>query len=258
MWILKLKCKPSVKGKASSVKYLRKEIFLLFERSRELLCLSRRIKYNPHINSYCTFYIVRHAQPEANIHHIISGQTNPHLSEVGKNQSIERGKSLKDINFDAAFSSDLYRAKETAELIVAERKLALTATKILRERNYGAVEGKSFDQLGKELQKRMNVYNAMEYKDRHSVKFVPDMESDEEVVGRFITFLRETALAYPGKTVLVVTHGNMMRTLLAHLGFGSIQELSHGAAKNTGYYVLKSDGVEFEIVKTVGIEKKQV
>ena len=83
------------------------------------------------------------------------------------------------------------------------------------------------------------------------------MESDEEVVERFTSFLKSTAEQYPGKTILVVAHGNMMRTLLVHLGFAKLKELQHGTVKNTGYFVLTVAGDTFKVKKTVGIEKKE-
>ncbi len=206
-------------------------------------------------NPYCTFYIVRHAQSHGNIKRIISGQQDTNLSDEGRLQAFERGKELVSIHFDAAFSSDLSRAHETATIIAKEHDLAVTALQILRERHFGAIQGTAGDDLEESLKKKLEEYNNMNYKERLLVKIVPGMENDEEVIGRFETFLRETALAYPGKTVLVVAHGNLMRTFLVHLGLGTYQEFGHGSVSNTGYFVLRSDGVNFEVQKMVGINK---
>lgn len=206
-------------------------------------------------SSFCTFYIVRHAQSHGNIKKIISGQQDTNLSDEGRQQAKEQAKELSPIHFDAAFSSDLSRAHETATVIAKEHELTVTALEILRERHFGTLQGISGADLEESLKKKLGEYNKMSYKERFQMKLVPGMESDEEVIGRLTTFLRETALAYPGKTVLVVAHGNIMRTFLVHLGFGTHQELAHGAAGNTAYFVLRSDGVDFEVVKTVGINK---
>lgn len=205
------------------------------------------------MNNFCTFYIVRHAQSETNTAHIMSGQLDDNLSEEGIKQAQNRAQDLKDIHFDAAFSSDLIRANHTAKIIAKEHAIAVAALQVLRERNYGSIQGNSAANLPDLLKKQLDEYNAMSYKDRLSVKLVPDMESDEEVIQRFTTFLRETALAYPGKTVLVVAHGNILRTFLVHIGFGTHQELAPSTIANTGYFVVKSDGVEFDVVKTVGV-----
>ncbi|HSD98215.1 MAG TPA: histidine phosphatase family protein [Patescibacteria group bacterium] len=210
------------------------------------------------MNTYCTFYIVRHGQSEGNVKQVISGQKETNLSELGRKQAQERAKDLFNVHFDAVFSSDLARTVETARIILLERKIAINTTKALRERSYGKdIQGKSYDQLREKIKRLLEKYYTLSYKERLSKKIVPDYESDEELIGRFVTFLRETALAYPGKNVLIVSHGNIMRTFLVHLGFGTHQELAHSTIKNTGYFVLKSDGVDFEVVKTVGIEKKR-
>ncbi|MBI3069752.1 MAG: histidine phosphatase family protein, partial [Candidatus Levybacteria bacterium] len=60
---------------------------------------------------------------------------------------------------------------------------------------------------------------------------------------RFITFLREISVAYAGKTLLIVTHGAMIRILLIHLGVGSYDDFI--AIPNTAYIKLASDGVDF-------------
>lgn len=204
-----------------------------------------------------TFYIVRHGKSEANKADVISGQTETKLSKEGIEQAQNRAKELKSVHFDAAFASSLERAHHTAKIIAEEHGLTVTALDVLKERFYGEVEGKRYDALEGSLLEQFDRYNTLEYEERYSLKLVPGMESDEEVVTRFTDFLKKTAKEYTGKTVLVVCHGNMMRTLLVHLGFAKHSELPHGTAKNTSYFVLTTDGETFNIEKTVGIEKKR-
>lgn len=202
-----------------------------------------------------TFYIVRHAESEANVAHVFAGHIDPKLTEKGEIQAAKRAQDLKGIDFAAAFSSDLIRAKRTAEIIAMEHKLEVQTTTLLREKNFGNMEGKRVDQLELQLQKALDEYNKLSTKERAKVRLVDDMENDEEIVTRFITFLRETAIAYPDKNILIVSHGTVMRTFLFHLGFGTPQELPHTAVDNTAYIKLFSDGVEFIIQDTVGIHK---
>lgn len=207
------------------------------------------------MNNFCTFYIVRHAQSEANVNHIISGHGESNLSPEGLLQAQLRSNEFKKIHFAAAFSSDLNRANQTAQIIAKEHQLEVTALKVLRERNYGSIQGMKGDELPEKLKKLLDDYSKMDYKKRFKLKIFPNMESDEEVIKRFETFLREIALAYPNQKILVVSHGNIMRTFLVHLGFATHRELSHETLGNTGYIVLRSDGVDFEVVKTVGVAR---
>lgn len=209
------------------------------------------------MNKFTTFYIVRHALSEANRAGVISGHTETKLSLEGIKQARSRAKDLKNVHFDAAFASTLERAHHTAKIIAKEHGLSVVALDILKERNYGAAEGKRHDDLEDSLREQLDTYNSLEYPTRYSLKLVPGMESDEEVIARFTNFLKKTAHKYPGKTILVVSHGNMIRTFLVHLGLGTLKELTHEATQNTCYFVLKTDGETFTVEKTVGIEKKQ-
>lgn len=204
--------------------------------------------------SSCTFYIVRHAHSLANEAGIRAGQMDFDLAEKGYEQAQNRAKELSAVHFDAVFSSDLIRARKTAEIIALEHKLEVQTTKILRERAWGEkLEGGTVE----ETKKLLEEYDKLTKEQKWSVKVFPDMESDEELIGRFTIFLRETAVAYPGKTVLIVCHGNLMRTFLVHLGLGTPQEFHRKAIDPTGYVVVKTDGSDFEVVKTVGIQKNQ-
>lgn len=201
--------------------------------------------------NYCTFYIVRHGETEWNVKGLIQGQGDSPLTEKGILQVKDAAKELKNIRFDAFFSSDLLRAKRTAEIIALEHKLAVETTKLLRERNYGHMDGKST----KDLKEIYKIYDRLSDQERFKYKITDDIESDEEVIGRFITFIREIALSYNKKTVFVATHAGVMRALLVHLGWSTYKGFLIKRIQNTAYIKLLSDGVEFFIVETKGIEK---
>src|SRR6185312_16384853 len=138
------------------------------------------------------------------------------------------------------------RAKKTAEIISAEHNLEVQSRKELRERSWGKqLEGGTVE----EMKKMLVDWEKLSYSERFTKKVFEDMESDEEIMARFLAFLRETAFAYPSKTILIVAHGNLMRTFLVHLGLGTVQEFPRESLSTTGYIVLQSDGVEFEVVK---------
>lgn len=204
---------------------------------------------------YCTFYIVRHGETEGNVNKVLQGHADFPLTEEGIRQAQVLAKKFNSIKFDHAFSSDLLRAKRTADIIALEHKLIVITRKLLRERTFGKLEGKSYDDYSNELKEAILRYEKLSEKEKFTFKFREDIESDEEIVSRFLTLLREVSLAYPTKTVLVVSHGGMMRSLLIHLGFGTYETLQPGAVKNLGYFKLESDGIDFFIQETEGIEK---
>lgn len=62
---------------------------------------------------------------------------------------------------------------------------------------------------------------------------------------------KKTAVTYTGKTVLIVCHGSMLRTLLNHL---SEKTYLSGSISNGGFIKLESDGVDFFIKELKGIK----
>lgn len=197
----------------------------------------------------CTLYIVRHGQTDWNISKTIQGQLDIPLNLTGEKEAHDLRVALNSIHFDAFFSSDLIRAKKTAEILNIDRKLAIETTNALRERLFGTYQGKPMDKTHEKL------YELLEkYKD-HPHIIESQVESNEHMVSRAITFIREISVAYGGKTVLLVSHGGLMRTLLIHLGFcSSIQFPPFGGIKNLAYIKLISDGSEIHVQETSGIK----
>ena len=137
-------------------------------------------------NNYCTIYLVRHGRTDWNEKGKIQGHTDRVLDSTGKTQALELAKELKQIKFDKVFSSDLLRAKQTAEIIALEHKLAVETIKALREREFGIFEGRHWTALNKEMEATLK---ELDQNSRFSYKHHPSMESDKELMSRFITFL---------------------------------------------------------------------
>lgn len=203
-------------------------------------------------NNLCSLYIVRHGETDWNKEGKLQGQVDIDLNKTGQRQARLLAKKFRVLHFDAIFSSDLLRAKQTAEILALEHKLAVDTTKVLRERNFGRLEGKVAKEAWQELKKELDTFNRLPHEQKKSFRFA-DEETDEELLERFITFLREVAVGYQGKTVLIVCHGGLMRPLLIHLGHGSYDNWPAGTIENTGYIKLESDGVDFFVKETVGV-----
>ncbi len=204
-------------------------------------------------NNYCTIYLVRHGRTDWNTKGLIQGHTDTNINSEGKAQALELAKELKHLKFDRVFSSDLLRAKRTAEIIAKEHKLIVDTEKALREREFGIFEGKHWAKLGEEIDRAIT---SLSDKERYSYKHHPSMESDEELMSRFLTFLREIAVVNAGKNVLVVTHGGPMRVLLTRFGIVD-KKIYFIEIANLAWVKLESDGVDFFIKETKGIDLKR-
>lgn len=210
-------------------------------------------------NNYCTFYLVRHGESEGNAKGVIQGTSDFPLTEKGKNQVRGLNEKLVSIKFDAIFSSDLLRAKETAEILNLERQLVVQISKLIRERNYGVYEGRKGDDFNNDVKKATKQLEEMTDKMNRSIWDFGDLstvEKREELVARMITFIREIAITHANKTVLVVAHGGLFRNFLIHIGFANKKELVRGSVSNASYIKLKSDGINFFVEETYGIKKE--
>lgn len=193
--------------------------------------------------NYCTIYLTRHGETGWNEKKLIQGHTDIPLNKKGEKQAKELGKELKNINFNVAFSSDLLRAKNTAEIILAKKKINIGTIKALRERNFGRFEGKSLIEMRKKFGEGMLVT-----KEKQKNLQIYDVENDEEIIVRLIPFMKKIASNYLGKNVLMVTHGGLLRAFLSYVNF-KISEKTFSPMKNTGYLIIESDGEEFMIKK---------
>ncbi|MFB9888082.1 histidine phosphatase family protein [Balneatrix alpica] len=91
------------------------------------------------------FVYLRHGETTFNAARIIGGHLEAPLNERGRQQASANAPLLKHHRWSAIFSSDLSRARQTAQLAVPGQPVCGLAA--LRERNWGELEGKSYHHL---------------------------------------------------------------------------------------------------------------
>ncbi|HUC88675.1 MAG TPA: histidine phosphatase family protein [Candidatus Paceibacterota bacterium] len=207
--------------------------------------------------NYCTLYLVRHGETEWNVKKINQGQSESYLTENGIEQAKETAERLRDIKFDAIFSSDLDRTYKTAEIIKLDRDIIIQTSKLLRERSYGSFEGKHADVLKNTLKDKLEERENLPESEYNSFRLAPDIETTEEILTRFLIKLREIAVAYPNKNILVVSHAGPIRNFLIKIGYAERKVLSGGTFKQGGYVKVLSEGVNFFVKEVYGIRKPE-
>lgn len=218
--------------------------------------------HQPIVSLLCTIYLVRHGETDNNKNGIIQGsRIDADLNSTGEIQAKAAAERLKKIPFAAAFSSDLVRARRTAEIISLEHNLAVVTNKAIRERSLGAMEGKSETEFRTKLKKLLLKFDALSDEAKYDFDFPYGIENINSAIARLISFLRMISVAYLGKTVLVVSHGALIRHFLIRVGFATFKQLSWTAGKqppisNLGHVVFDSDGIDFFIKDTYGIHKQ--
>lgn len=161
--------------------------------------------------------LARHHESEWNKLGKWTGLRDRHLDDYGFEKSGDMGLLIKDIQIDRAFASMLVRSIETLScmLNVCNRTEVPTEhSAALNERDYGDYTGKNkweMEQLlGEEDFKKL----------RRSWDYPPpNGESLKTVYDRAVPYFEQNILPLvnQGKNVLVVAHGNSLRTLIKYI-----------------------------------------
>lgn len=88
-------------------------------------------------------FLVRHGRTDANDQNLVQGWSDTSLNAQGQAQAAAAAEALKDIWFSSVLTSDLPRAQQTTEAILAANAHPVGATDAeeLREQNYGGFDG---------------------------------------------------------------------------------------------------------------------
>jgi broad specificity phosphatase PhoE len=154
-------------------------------------------------------WLIRHGQTDWNLEGRYQGQSDAPLNAAGRAQAERLARRLTGNSFAALYSSDLQRARETAEIIGAQIGLRTQCDKRLREINQGEWEG----QLVTEIIVRYQRAWAAREIDPLGAR-APGGESVAEVAARAAEAADAIARRHPGGIVLVVSHGLTLATLL--------------------------------------------
>jgi 2,3-bisphosphoglycerate-dependent phosphoglycerate mutase len=157
----------------------------------------------------------RHGQTDWNAEGRIQGHNGPGLNDPGRQQSRELAQSLIGTGIDAIYSSDLERARGTAEIVGEALSMPITVDGRLRERNHGAWEGKTSAELSAEIPDWKEQWTRWALDGSG-----PGGESIRQVVVRIAPLLDEISAQHSGGRVLVVTHDGViaiLRTIAANL-----------------------------------------
>ena len=88
------------------------------------------------------FYIFRHGETDFNVEKRWQGWSiDAKLNNKGIEQAHKLALTMQDISLDIIYSSNLIRAKKTAEIVAEHKNVRVEYIDDLREANYGKAEG---------------------------------------------------------------------------------------------------------------------
>ena len=153
-------------------------------------------------------YVTRHGQTDLNKKHLMQGRTDQPLNEQGRIQAAAAAERVKEISFDAVFSSPLDRALETAAIIGHTDRRKIHVDDRIIETDFGPFEKKSYYRMGP----AMTLYWALP----EIFPAPKGVETTGQMVTRSHAFLKELE-KQEYENVLVVCHGGIIRAICGYL-----------------------------------------
>ena len=182
-------------------------------------------------------YLLRHGATDANEQrpYVLQGRgVDLPLSVAGRQQAEAVAGFLAEMQVDAAYSSPLKRAVETARAIAVRHGLQVETRDGLAECHVGRWEGKDWGTISREFPDDYEAFmeNSAE---------VPYLggESYVEVLHRTQAVIDDLLARHAGRSIVVVAHNVVNRAYLAHLLEIDLRRARHLRQSNTGINVIR-------------------
>ncbi len=151
---------------------------------------------------------IRHGETDWNVARRIQGQTDIALNDTGHSQALAMAFNAAHHEFSAIYSSDLLRARVTADMLAQRRGLEVRTLPQLRERHYGIFQGITA------------IEGAQRYPEAHACYKARDLdynfesgESMHQFAARVAATIKHITRHHSGETVAAVSHAGVLDIL---------------------------------------------
>ncbi len=146
--------------------------------------------------------LIRHGETDWNSEGRYQGQSDVPLNATGREQARHLAQALDGCALDTIYSSDLLRARETAEALARATGASLYLDPRLREVDLGEWEGQLFSCIQEKYPELLR------QRRENPLHFAPPGgETMVELRQRLLSAVREIAALHPGASVALVSHG---------------------------------------------------
>ncbi|MFQ6015694.1 MAG: MSMEG_4193 family putative phosphomutase [Anaerolineae bacterium] len=153
--------------------------------------------------------LIRHALNDWVGERLPGWTPNVHLNDEGRQQAEALAQRLASLEIEAIYTSPLERAVETAEIIAAAQGLTVQGREGVGEVRFGEWTGQALEDLKKtDLWPAILTYPS-------GTRF-PGGETVTEVQARAVAEIEAIRQAHPEGTVAVVSHGDVIKVVVAH------------------------------------------
>ena len=182
---------------------------------------------------------VQHTQSVHHTNNMVGSWTDWDLTDLGKVQADRIGKKLCDELANKAvviYSSDLKRARQTAQEIAKYLKVEPILKKELRERNLGKCCGRSVQWLRENIECEVKTVDDRPFS---------DAESRRDAWNRLYPFFEEV-IASEEENIIIVSHGDLLsifNAMYIGLSVESYYQVDiHGPAGGVSHMIVGDDG----------------
>ncbi|WP_338770687.1 histidine phosphatase family protein [Massilia sp. METH4] len=153
--------------------------------------------------------LIRHGETAWNAVRRLQGHLDIGLNDAGRRQAAALARALATEPLAAIVSSDLERARHTAEAVAEYHHVPFHVDHELRERGYGAFEGLLYTEIEERYPEDFAAWQG-----RHVDAVMPHgerlAESFRHFYGRCIAAIGRWAGQYPGRRLAIVAHGGVL------------------------------------------------
>ncbi|HET7069599.1 MAG TPA: histidine phosphatase family protein [Nocardioides sp.] len=199
-----------------------------------------------------TLVVVRHGETDWNRSGRAQGHADIPLNDTGRVQAQAVARLLAGFGPVRLWSSDLVRARQTAEAIAETTGLAMECDSRLREYDVGERSGLTLQEAAERYPEEYAAYRS-----RRSATLVPGEETTEQVRDRVVPALLSCFSGLgPGQTGIAVLHGACLRVgLMGLIGWPWEQARALQVIENGAFCMLTHDPVQDRVRLTSYNEK---
>ncbi|MEM5812715.1 MAG: histidine phosphatase family protein [Candidatus Aenigmatarchaeota archaeon] len=182
--------------------------------------------------------LVRHGETEWNIKHLVQGGADVPLNRKGREQAKKVSLLLKKEPIDVIYCSPSKRTRQTAAEILKFHRVPVFYSSLIKERSFGKMEGMHRDEYRK-IRESSGV-PAYLYRP-------PGGENYADVQKRVKRFLSLIKRKHKKHTVVVVSHGGVIRTIVTTLEKKPLERVYDIEYHNASVSVIELDGKTLKI-----------
>lgn len=182
-------------------------------------------------------YLMRHGETDWNRERMFQGSQDVPLNENGRELARVTSEALRDVPFEAIYSSPLSRARETAQILRRDREIPVTLDERLKEMCFGDAEGRRIADV-----RAQGPHPILDFMDcPGSYRPALGAESFEELYARSAGFMENCIrpLEKQFKTILIVAHGAVNRSIVNPLAGVPVSDFWAVRMKNCAVSILE-------------------